>query len=172
MIKMSKIQSAMKNVDLIRWLNIDGYNILLTPYWIIKTRKPFTGSALTALLKKFEVIPSVGEGYEFHNSLKNRMDESKIKQTLDLIKMSDYHKSIQFTNLILQTSSDNMVIFTNSEKYFYVNERYTNLIDLYAEKLDVYGYTPIQPIFFKSNDDEVMILPIRNSDQPMFLKKL
>lgn len=97
------------------------------------------------------------------------MTEDEIKNWIDLLKDKSA-KTISFTNLIHQTDEGLYSIFKGDEAYIFINKSYIDLVNVYEENIKILGSTKVSPVYFKKENEEIMILPVRLKEEPFYLK--
>lgn len=170
MLKINKLTAALKTKSIVRWIKTDSHSYIMTDFFILKTNQEITGSALTALLKMLGGIPQVGHGLECKYDVRSEISEDSIKRTIDLIDIPDRHKTISFTNLLLQTDKHLMSIF-KAEDYIYLNKTYVDLINLYEKDIKILGNNRLDPVYFTSENEILMVLPLKIPETPSYLKE-
>ena len=168
MIKLTKLSTALKNMNYVAWIKKNNHDYILTEYFILKTNQDIKGSALTKLISLLGTVPQENQGIQVSYEHRKEMTESEMKTMLGLLECKD-EKSICFTNLIHQNEKQLISIFKGQEDYIFLNKIYVDLIDLYKNNIEMYGTTKASPTYFKKDNEELMILPIRVED-PFHLK--
>lgn len=169
MIKLTKLSAALKNMDYVAWIKKNHHDYVLSNHFILKTNQDIKGSVLTELISLLGSIPQENQGIRTRIGHVTEMTDDEIKNMLGLLECKD-EKPIYFTNLIRQTDKRLLSIFKGEEDYIFLNKVYVDLIDLYEKDIEMYGTTKNRPTYFKKNNEELMILPVRLKENPFYLK--
>ena len=169
MIQLTNLSKTLSN-NYVGWIKKDNHDYILAEHFILKTNQDIKGSALTKLVSLIGTVPQEGQGFQNRYSHRKEMTECEIKNMIDLLECKD-KKSIYFTSLIHQVNKELFSIFKGEEDYIFINKIYIDLIDLYGKNIEIYGTTRVSPIYFKKDNEEMMVLPIRLKENPFYLKE-
>lgn len=159
MLNFNKLQAALKGQSTIRWFKKDGFNYIMTGYFIIKTWKEIEGSALIHLLKTFKSIPSEGAGLEWKDGEIRELSEQDVNNSSNLISMKDCIE-IEYTNLVQEDGRKVLNIFKGAD-YIFIDRTYMSLVTL-TKEVTALGKSRVSPVFFKNETDEtLMVMPFR-----------
>ena len=170
MIQLTKLSKTLtKNYT--AWIKKDYHNYIISEHFILKTNQNIKGSALNKLISLLGNIPIEDEGIQNRHGHIREMTEVEIKNWIDLLNDKGA-KTICFTNLIHQTDKELYSIFMGDGEYIFINKIYTDLVNIYEEDVEILGSTKTSPIYFKKENEEIMLLPVRMKEDPFYLKIL
>lgn len=170
MIQLTKLSKTLtKNYT--AWMKKDHHDYILSEHFILKTNQNIKGSALNKLISLLGNLPIEGEGIQNRHGDIREMTEDEMKNWMDLLNDKGA-KTICFTNLIHQTDKDLYSIFMGDGEYIFVNKVYIDLVNIYEEDVKILGSTKVSPVYFKKENEEIMILPVRLKEEPFHLKGL
>lgn len=166
MINLTKVSPTLNKNNTI-WIKKDGHNYIMSEHYIFKTSKDIKGALLSKLITILETIPQEGQAIQNRHGHIREMTEDETKNILDLLKCKT-NITIKFTNLIHQ--SDKLLSIFKGDDYIFVNKKYIDIINQYTTDIETYGTTPTNPIYFHRGNEEMMILPVRMGELPIYLK--
>jgi len=173
MINIKKLSKALKNTGRVRWIIKEDYHFITASYFMLKTKKVITGSALTELVKTLGAIPKEGQGLGVYGRKKEELNDEEIQNTIKMLKAPDNSEEITFTKLIFQAEGSLLSIFKTEKDYIYLNKIYTDLIDIVDlfKNIDIRG-TKARPVHFAQGDEKLMIMPFRVRDEAEYVKQI
>ena len=174
MLNFKSIGKELKKEQPIFWFRIGDFNYLFTGYWGFKTKKVlhFEKGIFTTLINKFKAIPDKESGYELDISGKVKpLVAEKIQNFINVLEVPEKAEDVKLTNLVRIDFDKETSILKASEGYIYMNRKYMGFIEL-NESVSTHGSSSMSPVYFTDDKDEEMavILPIRYSTQPEYLK--
>jgi hypothetical protein len=169
MIDLTKLPRALRKSSRVRWIRKNSKNIIMTDYFILETDKEVKGAALTTLITILGRKPGEGEGLEEYLGTRCGMSEKDIEFTMELLKPR-VDKKLTYTELTYEASELSMTIFEVDKNYVYVNKIYTDLVNLYIPKAEMYGRDSMSPVYIETENEKIMITPIRLVENPSYLK--
>lgn len=166
MINLTKVTSTLNKNNTI-WIRKEGHNYIMSEHYIFKTSKDIKGALLTKLINLLETIPHEGQGMQNRHGHIREMSDDEINNMLNLLKCKTT-KSIDFTNLIHQSDNLLLSIFKGVD-YIFINKKYIDIINLYTPDIEIFGSGRVEPIYFHKDNEEMMVLPVRIVELPVYL---
>ncbi len=176
MINFKNLSKALKHTrsSQVYWFRTEKYSYLLTGYWAIRTTKRLhvEKGIFPALINLFQDIPEISKGLQLTHKGVEPMKEEQIKNFVELIeKMPE--TEIKYTGLFNKRNNmDEDVILKSPSNYIFINKIYMDFIDDMEFGTNLFGKGPCNAIYAQNGEEIAMILPVRYSDIPEYLKSI
>lgn len=177
MINFKSLSKALKHKrsSQVYWFRTEKYSYLLTGYWGIRTTKPLhiEKGIFTTLINLFQDIPEVSKGCQLINAKGTEpMKEEQIRTFIELIENVP-ETAIKYTGLFNKRNNiDEDVILKSPSNYIFINKIYMDFIDDMEFGTKLFGKGPCNAIYAQNGEEIAMILPVRYSDIPEYLKSI
>ena len=171
-IRQNKITAALKNSGDTIWLKENNINYISNGHFLLELKKEMTPALMSNLVKLLGGIPENNTGLRLRaGHIINVLPE-------DMAKMISYMEAknqelLIDTKLIHELNIDSkeieLKIFKNPDgAYIFLDKKYVDMVDLSTATIS--GTTDVGPVYLNGTIDRLMILPIRMSDMPAWLK--
>lgn len=170
MIQLTKVAKAITK-NYVAWIKKDNYNYILSEHFIIKTKQEIKGALLTKLLSKLGAVPTEGQGIQSRLGVIGYMADTSISAMLSHLERKDC-SLLEFTKLVQQTDVRLLSIFKGEKGYIFISKDYVDIVNRGVQGIDVYGSNGIHPVFFDNGNEEMLVLPARAREVPIYLKDI
>lgn len=171
MLNLKKLPAAIKTCNCVRWIKHNHMTYILCDHFILKTTQEIEGAALSTLVKLLGAVPNEGAGIGIKYSVKQELTPEEIKSTIAILENSQEDKTLIFTNLLHQSDKQLLSVFHLSDnQYVYANKIYVDMIDIYEKGTAITGNSSTSPIYFTSDKEKMMVLPVKLLEKPIYLK--
>ena len=159
---LSKVEKVLKKSDRIFWTKDGQYDVVATPYWVMKiivpTDSKFKGTLYTLFDGK---IPTDDVVLTRAKAQKN-VEESRM-DIKSFLRNKGYELPVSYTRMMVEADKDvaGLYICTSTKTIIAINKSYTDMVSE-CESITSEDGTAFKPLFFNGrNSETLMLLPMR-----------
>ena len=158
---LSKVEKVLKKSDRIFWTKDGQYDVVATPYWVMKIIIPTDSKFKGTLYALFDgKIPT-------DDVVLAKMKQYKVEECKTDIKSflqnKGYEIPVSYTRMMVEADKDvaGLYICTSTKTIIAVNKNYTDMVSE-CESITSEDGTAFKPLFFNGRNSETfMLLPMR-----------